>query len=63
MTEKAKSGQQEVALPRTMVLNNSFIHLTPEDGCEVQQPKRSNIPSQQDEDKSPKTPLQNSVNI
>ena len=38
--------------------NNSFTHLTPEDGCEVQQPKRSDIPSQQDEDKSPKIPLQ-----
>ena len=38
-----------------MVLNNSFTHLTPKDGCEVQQPKRSDIPSQQDEDKSPKT--------
>ena len=30
-----------------------------EDGCEVQQPKRSDIFSQQDEDKSPKTPLHN----
>ena len=49
------------ALPWTMVSNNSFTHLTPEDGCEVQQPKRSDIPSQQDEDKSPKTPPHNTI--
>ena len=45
-----------------MVLNNSFTHLTPEDGCEVQQQKRSDIPSHQDEDKSPKIPL-HKINI
>ena len=50
------------ACPRIMVLNNSFTHLTPEDGCEAQQPKRSDIPSHQDEDKSPKIPTQN-INI
>ena len=45
----------------TMVLNHFFTHLTPEDGCEVQQLKRSDIPSQQDEDKSPKTLLHNTI--
>ena len=44
--------------PWTMVLNNYFTHLTSEDGCEVQQPKRSDIPSQQDKEKSPKIPPQ-----
>ena len=50
------------ACPRVMVLNNYFTHLTPEDGCEAQQPKRSDIPLHQDEDKSPKIPPQN-INI
>ena len=37
----------------------SFPHTTPEDSFRVQQPKRSDFPSHQDEDKSPKIPTQN----
>ena len=41
-----------------MDLNSSFSHLTPENGCKAQQPKRRDIPLQQDKDKSPKIPPQ-----
>ena len=44
-----------------MDLNSFFTHLTPEDGCKEQQPKRRDILSQQDEDKSPNTPLHNII--
>ena len=44
-----------------MDLNSSFTHLTPEDGCKVQQSKRFDITTQQDEDKSPNIPLHNTI--
>ena len=44
-----------------MDLNSSFSHLTPEDGCKAQRPKRRDILSQQDEDKSPNKSLYNTI--
>ena len=49
------------ARPRIMFLNNSVTHLTPEDGCEVKQPKPSKLSSQQDEDKSPNNYSNNTI--
>ena len=40
---------------------SSFPQITPEDGCKAQQPKRRDISSHQDEDKSPTNSLYNTI--
>ena len=42
-----------------MESTSSFPQKTPEDGCKVQQPKRCDILSHQDDDKSPNKSLYN----